>query len=54
MSKIENKREDRTPKIMEALKRASQRIIIEAKATNTYIVVSDGKGGVKKIFAKDL
>ena len=49
-----NKNEDRTPQIMEALKKATQQIIIEAKATNTYIVVSDGKGGVKKIFAKDL
>lgn len=52
MSNIKIK--DRTPQIMEALKRATQRIILEAKATNTYIVVSDGKGGVKKIFAKDL
>ena len=51
---IKEKREDRPIKIMEALKRAAQRIILEAKATNTYIVVSDGKGGVKKIFAKDL
>ena len=45
---------DRTPQIMEALKRATQRIILEAKATNTYIVISDGKGGIKKIYAKDL
>ena len=37
-----NKNEDRTSQI------------IEAKATKTYIVVSDGKGGAKKIFAKDL
>ena len=49
-----NKNEDRTPQIMEALKKATQQIIIEAKATNTYIVVSDGKGGAKKILAKDL
>lgn len=48
------KKEDRTPKMMEALKQATQRIIIEAKATNTYIVISDSKGGVKKIYAKDL
>lgn len=52
MSNIKIK--DRTPQIMEALKRATQRIILEAKATNTYIVVSDDKGGVKKIYAKDL
>ena len=49
-----NKIEDRTPQIMEALKKATQRISIEVKATNTYIVVSDGKGGAKKILAKDL
>ena len=49
-----NKIEDRSIKMMEALKQATQRIIIEAKATNTYIVVSDGKGGVKRIYAKDL
>ena len=54
MSNIKEKREDRPIKLMDALKRATQRIILEAKATNTYIVVSDGKGGVKKIFAKDL
>lgn len=49
-----NVREDLTPKIMEALRRATQRVRLEAKATNTYIVVTDGKGGVKKIPAKDL
>ena len=49
-----NKNNDLTVKMMEALKQATQRIIIEAKATNTYIVISDGKGGVKKIYAKDL
>ena len=42
MANNSNKNEDRTPQIM------------EAKATNTYIVVSDGKGGAKKILAKDL
>ena len=52
MSNIKIK--DRTPQIMEALKRATQRIILEAKTTNTYIVVSDAKGRVKKIYAKDL
>ena len=48
------KEKDFTTQIMEALKRATDRIKIEAKATNTYIVVSDGKGGIKKIYAKDL
>ena len=46
--------EDLSPKIMEALARAIKRVKVETKATNTYIVVSDGKGGIKKIYAKDL
>jgi hypothetical protein len=54
MNLVNKKREDLTPKIMEALKRATQRLIVETKATNTYLVVSDGKGGTKKIYAKDL
>ncbi len=54
MNMKNKKSEDLTPKIMEALARAVQRVKLEAKATNTYIVVSDGKGGSKKIYAKDL
>jgi hypothetical protein len=46
--------EDLSEKIKIALARAKNRLIVEAKATNTYIVVSDGKGGSKKIYAKDL
>ena len=48
------KREDLSDKIQIALDKATQKIIAEAKANNSYIVVSDKKGGVKKIFAKDL
>jgi hypothetical protein len=48
------KSEDLSEKIKIALDRAKNRLIVEAKATNTYIVVSDGKGGSKKIYAKDL
>ena len=40
--------------MVEALKNASQRVVVETKATNTYMVISDGKGGIKTIFAKDL
>jgi hypothetical protein len=54
MNIVNKKTEDLTPKIMQALDRAVKRIKLEAKATNTYIVVSDGKGGTKKIYAKDL
>lgn len=49
-----NKRGDLSDKIKIALDQATQKIIAEAKANNSYIVVSDKKGGVKKIYAKDL
>lgn len=48
------KREDLSVKIKIALDKATQKIMAEAKANNSYIVVSDKKGGVKKIYAKDL
>ncbi len=46
--------EDLSPKIMEALARAILRVKVETKATNTYMVVTDGKGGSKRIEAKDI
>jgi len=49
-----DKREDLSVKIKIALDKATQKIIAEAKASGSYIVVSDKKGGVKKIYAKDL
>ncbi len=45
---------DLSKKIQVAMERAKNRLIVETKALNTYIVVSDGKGGTKKIYAKDL
>jgi hypothetical protein len=51
---LSKKREDLSGKIKIALDKATQKIIAEAKATGSYIVVSDKKGGVKKIYAKDL
>ncbi len=54
MNMTNKKSEDLTPKIMEALDRAIKRVKLEAKATNTYIVVTDGKGGTKRIEAKDI
>ncbi|MFT3932598.1 MAG: hypothetical protein QM726_03200 [Chitinophagaceae bacterium] len=50
----EEKRENLTNKINAALDKAIKKVIAETKATNTYMVVSDGKGGFKKIPAKDL
>ena len=54
MSQTNINEKDLSAKIMEALGRAIQRLKVETKATNTYLVVSDGKGGAKKIYAKDL
>ena len=48
------KSKDRTIEMTLALKRASERVIVETKATNTYMVISDGKGCIKKIYSKDL
>ena len=54
MENRNKKMQDRSLKITQALKNASERVVVETKATNTYMVISDGKGGIKKIFAKDL
>jgi hypothetical protein len=43
-----------TNAIDNALKKVTQHLIDEAKATNTYLVVSDKNGKIKKIPAKDL
>lgn len=45
---------DRMEKSRKALQKVSTGIITETKALNTYMVVSDRKGGIKKIWAKDL
>ena len=47
------KREDLSPKITVALHKAIQRVIAEEKAHNGYLVISDHKGNIKKIPAKD-
>ena len=51
---IPKKREDLSPKIKVALDKAIQRVIAEEKARNGYLVISDNKGNIKKIAAKDL
>lgn len=37
-----------------ALKKVSEKLIAETKRLNSYLVVGDGKGNIKKIPAKDL
>lgn len=54
MEKKTSNNKNRSSRMTQALKSASERVVVETKATNTYMVVSDGKGGIKKIYAKDL
>ncbi|MBS1619993.1 MAG: hypothetical protein JST10_04900 [Bacteroidetes bacterium] len=48
------KREDLSDKIKIALDKAIKKVIAETKAKNSYMVVADKKGNIKKIPAKDL
>lgn len=48
------KKEDLSPKIKIALDKAIQKVIAEEKARNGYLVISDAKGNIKKLAAKDL
>ncbi len=40
--------------IEKGLKKTSQKLIAEEKACNGYLIISDKKGGIKKVPAKDL
>jgi len=53
MNKI-TKREDLSGKIKIALDKAIKNVIAETKAKNSYMVIADKKGNIKKIPAKDL
>lgn len=48
------KKESLTEKIQIALDKAIVNVIAETKAKNSYLVVADKKGNIKKIPAKDL
>ena len=50
----DEKSEDLSDKIKAALDKAIQKIIAEEKARDGYLVISDKKGGVIKVPAKDL
>ncbi len=45
---------DLSDKIKKAMDKAIQKIIAEEKARDGYLVISDKKGGVIKVPAKDL
>jgi len=49
-----NNRESRLGKIEIALAKAIQNVIAETKAKNSFLVIADKKGNIKKIPAKDL
>jgi hypothetical protein len=46
--------EDLSDKIKVALDKAIQKVIAEEKARNGFLVISDKKGHIKKVPAKDL
>ena len=48
------KGEDLSGKMKVALDKALLKVITEEKARNGYLVISDKKGGIKKVPAKDL
>jgi len=48
------KSEDLSLKIKVALDKATEKLIDEEKSRNGYLVISDKKGNVKKVRAKDL
>ena len=50
----EKKTEDLSAKIKIALDKAIKDVIAETKAKNSYMVISDKKGNIIKIPAKDL
>ena len=50
----DKKSRDLSDKIKVALDKAIQKIIAEEKARDGYLVISDKKGGVIKVPAKDL
>ena len=48
------KHKEETDATEKALKKVSEKLIAETKALNSYLVVSDEAGNIKKIPAKDL
>jgi len=51
---IIKKREDLSDKIKVALDKAIKKVIAETKEKNSYMVVADKNGKIRKIPAKDL
>jgi hypothetical protein len=51
---VKQPREDLSEKIKIALDKGIKKLIAETKAANSYLVISDKNGKIKKIPAKDL
>jgi hypothetical protein len=51
---IKQPREDLSEKIKIALDEGIKKLIAETKATNSYLVIADKQGKIKKIPDKDL
>lgn len=45
---------EESKKIEEGLKRVSEKLIAETKATNSYLVIADDEGNIKHVHARDL
>ncbi len=44
---------DESKKIEEGLKKVSEKLIAEAKASNSYLLVADEEGNIKKVFPRN-
>jgi len=51
---IAKETKDLSAQIKKALDKATQKVIAETKAKNSYMVIADKNGSIKKIPAKDL
>lgn len=51
---IDKKREDLSDKIKIALDMAIEKVIAETNPKNSYLIIADKQGNIKKIPAKDL
>ncbi len=45
---------EESKKLDEGLKKVSEKLIAETKATNSYLIIADKDGNIKKVEAKDL
>ena len=51
---VKQQSKDLSASIKQALDKAVEKVIAETKIKNSYLVIADEKGNIKKIPAKDL